>query len=70
MALARHHGAPTRLIDWTHNPLIAAFFAACNTAEGDTGDIAMWAIDRSAVHLSSGCEFLCAPRSQIGFLHA
>ncbi len=28
MALAQHHGIPTRLIDFTYNPLFAAFFAA------------------------------------------
>ncbi len=43
--LARHHGLPTALLDWTMSPYMAAYFAF-DSIPSDSRRVAIWIMDR------------------------
>lgn len=45
LCLAQHYGLPTRLLDWTLSPLVAAYFATEPSAEDDLHAGAIWALN-------------------------
>jgi len=74
MAMAQHHGIPTRLLDWSSNPYVACYHAAATAVTGNRNDvrpddkIAVFALDRNTLPRIDGIKHLSVPGSTSAYL--
>lgn len=75
-ALAQHYRVPTRLLDWTRDPLIALYHAVTDRSRVHNGYSCIWSLNMDYVlqhwekPQTNGILIVYAPRSAIPNLHA
>lgn len=68
LALAQHHGVPTRLLDWSKRSYVAAYFAASSALENrkkwkPDDSLAVWALDIERINLYRNISIIRVPGS-------
>jgi hypothetical protein len=56
--LARHHGLPSPLMDWTTSPWVAAYFAFLDSSGAAGETVAIWTLDRAKISPTLNVELI------------
>lgn len=60
LMVLRHYGVPSRLLDWSFSPYVAAYFSVC---EHDSVDGAIWAFDEPLYERKGKGQWLKIPET-------